>query len=209
MKKTLLLFDKVQFDLLIEYVKLETEIYNSLAETVKANAPEIQVDVKSLSDLIRDAKGYLFDLMAVGNQTTVYGFSVNRTKAIEIIDFPDNFDRIIEQAKICKAKIDAALTQNTKSLLKKMPFAPDQEGNKFVVPDGYIANAKTHFETYTQNELQQKVVDAVNMVINGLMELDKLKVHRIADVDTDTIFGLSSYMNKPVLDANEILKIRG
>lgn len=182
METKLIKFYEGRFNAELSYAEKDLASYNSLLKAIAPFAKNVglSLDKETVSELLRDAKSHAFDNLVAGAPLTIAGVTVSRKKAIDLIEIPDDWQKIIDQ-------VDVFTAQNAKQSFHEFPggFGStrfdkigigqfDIVNGAFVLSDQFLNALKQKHSSYTRTEKQNKALAAIENIQKSLIVINDL-----------------------------------
>jgi hypothetical protein len=213
MKKQLIKFNQHNYDKAVRFANVDLSAYNKLLSDIRpfVSALKLTLDKDLLSSLLQNAKEYAFNAVVDKNPLTIGGIPVSKQKAMELIEMPENWTKIITSIEAFKRVISANPVHKDSAndyysvnriTLEQMDFVK----GAFIIKEDFFANLKEINSLYTQNENQNKAHSAIMQIYEGfekLKDLGVLVAPSLEVIGINITYGLSganvSYNRGPVI----------
>ncbi len=211
MEKILLKQNKAGLQKALRLINVDLDMYNKLIAVIEYNTDKIEISALNIESILEDPKDFIFDLIVDKSQLSFNGLPISKKKAIDLVEFPKEFDAIITE-----------FTKAKQNLSVKSPYVIDSdvsidrltisdivlENGKFTVSESYLEEVNSEFVTYTRTENQVQAYKLVKQLLesmNGLMLLGVASPSQIREIEN---FGIRFYDEKPLIDIDQILRLR-
>ncbi len=213
MEKILLSFDNRGFDKALRSIKADLEIYNNLINVIVENTDKIAVNIENIEKVLNDPKEFLFDLIVDNVQMSFNGLPINKKKAIDLVDFPEEFNKVISTSLNAKNllikdfhQIDSD-TQIDRLKLQNVVI----KNNVAECTEPFLNDLKDEFCSYTRNENQNEALKLMKIFDEMISELLKLGFvpagRQLEDLKLGEL-GFKFYDSKRSIDLDQIRRIR-
>lgn len=206
MEKILLEYDRLNHQKLEVLLNGDLKHFQQLFNVVKANFKDFDGSLFTLEDIIHNAPMFFLDQLVSEKDLNFNGLPISKTKALEMVDFPQEFKQIIEAAKKFKADFKESHTVNDDIYDALSIVDIDANGGTLKIKDSRLLSLKDEFCRYTRNENQNVAVHAINTIIEQIEVLKKLGLHA-RDLTFEAI-GINVSGEKPRLDRYKIYKVK-
>ena len=182
MKQQLVKFDKNGYDAELSHAKRGLKAYNNLLKELAPfeKTAGLKLDKKAISDLLADPEAYAFDAIIMQNDLSIGGVKMAKIKAIDLIEFPDVWMKIIGIAQAFTKQLHKAPKQNSYEATPS--FAPislhylEMANNQFVISATYLAQLKEKYSQFTTSDTEVKALELSTTLNNCLLELQKMGI---------------------------------
>lgn len=211
MKKILLSYDKRNHDAVLARVNSDVKTLNALVETIRTESDRIEITKENIQSLIKDPKGFIFDLVVEKDKLNFNGLPISRKKAMEMIDFPAEYSIIISECEKVKSQLsnntykiqDYNITRISIEDLSLLDF-------ELSLTENYTESLKAEFCTYTSNEKQNTALEQIKIINSSLDELVKIGFiaeRRLENAELSDL-GFKFYDSKKKIDLQQVLRLR-
>lgn len=211
MKKVLLTYAKRQHESALKEINQEFQKLKSFVETVKTETNKIDITKENLEKLIKDPKGYIFDLIVDKENLNFNGLPISRKKAIEMIDFDTDFQCIINEAKnIEKFHLSFDVWIDDYKY-KKLSFDDIiLEDGDIKISEQYLSEVKDSFSVYTVNELQNSYLASLESIKTSIDKLlnDKFLSKLSLENHGLEALGFKFFAGDLIIDKDKVKRIR-
>ena len=182
MKEKLVKFDKNAHDAELAHAKSGLKAYNNLLKELAppAKAAGLKFDKKAIADLLADPEAYAFDAIIMQNELSVGGVKLAKIKAIDLIEFPEVWVKIITTAQNFAKQQSKKPKQISYEQLPSYPPISlhylEIANGQFVLSAAYLAQLKEKYTQFTNNEAEVKALELSETLNNCLLELQKLGI---------------------------------
>ncbi|MHB8207780.1 hypothetical protein [Mucilaginibacter sp.] len=181
MKKELIKFNQVQHDSELNYANKDLSSYNKLLKSIQplANTIGLVIDKKVFSALLQNPKEYAFDTIIGDNTLTIGGVLVTKTKAMDLIEMPDEWVKIIKLVddfnnELIKNPVHVIPHGNPSNVKRVGLECFEILNDDFVLDGEYVEQLKNTHSSFTENEVHNTALKHINTLNNCFIELHKL-----------------------------------
>lgn len=211
MKKVLLSYDKRNHELVLARVNSDVKTLNSLMETIRTESDRIEITKENIQSLIKDPKGFIFDLVVQKDKLNFNGLPISRKKAMDMIDFPEEFSQIISECE----KVKVQLSNNTYKIqdynISRVSIDDlSLQDFELSLTEDYTESLKGEFCRYTSNEKQNIALEQIKMISSSLDELVKIGFiteRKLENAELSDL-GFKFYDSKKKIDLDQVLRVR-
>lgn len=212
MNRILLSHDKKGFEKALRLINADLSAFNSLVKVIRENTDKVEISKNNVSALVEDPKGFLFDLVVAGKSLNFNGLPISRKKAIDLVDFPKEFNAVIAACVSFKQAFANTVHKidNTMDIDRLSLKDIDLINGEFKCTDEYLNSLKEEFSTYTRNENQNKAfqfISQLNESIEGLVKVGFIRKTTLEDLKLRDM-GFKFYDSEISIDYEQIRRVR-
>jgi hypothetical protein len=211
MKKVLLSYDKRNHETALKMIESDVSILNSLVTTIKENTNKIKITKENIESLIKDPKGFVFDMIVDKSSMNFNGVPISRKKALELVEFPEEFEAIIIKAESAKESLKGSTYTISNGEVDKIAINQlELIENTFILTAEYLNKVQNEFSTYTRNEAQNKAIECIENIFKSINELKDLKFIRPSDIENEGLesLGFRFTGGELLLDLEQVKRLR-
>jgi hypothetical protein len=183
MKRILIKFYQSHYDEELKFANMDLAKYNNLLNVIKSNIPNFKIDIEEITKLLNNPHEYAFDAVVGDNQLKLAGVTLNKKKAMEFVDLPNEWLNVIKEAN----KLNKDFSENTvhkygirhadSGTLDRLTLSELQiKKNEFVLSAEYLSDLKQQHSLYTKNAKQNTAHEHFSNIHNSLKELQSIGV---------------------------------
>jgi hypothetical protein len=179
MKQKLISFEKTNYEKALRLSNNDLLAYNKILTAIINNAPGVEINMENIEAIYNNPKEYAFDCLVGNTPLTFVGVTVNKQKAMELVEMPQNWLNVINVALLIKAGFEKTATHeiSRNEHIDRVSFSDIELKNDcFILSADYLTSLKDSYSLYTQNEKQNEAYDLLNGIHASLLKLSKLGV---------------------------------
>ena len=211
MKKILLSYDEKNHQTALRLIKSDVTVLNSLVTTITDNTDKIEITKANIENLINDPKGFIFDMIVDKSSMNFNGVPISRKKAMELVEFPKEFEAVINKAESVKETLKGTSYKIDDSFIDKIKISDlDLVSNVLKLRESYLEGIKNDFSTYTRNENQNKAIECITNIFNSINDLKGMKFISSTSIENNGLedLGLKFYGGELKLDLEQVKRLR-
>jgi hypothetical protein len=181
---TLIKFQKLHHDEELKFANKDLAHYNGLLSVIKKQVPGFNITIGAIANLLENPAEFAFDIVVGDNPLTIAGARVNKKKAMDLIELPDNWKAVIKAAE----KLNRDFSENSvhkngvfyavNSAINRLNISDlEVVKNEFVLSSIFIDSLKEKHSLYTKNEKQEKLLMHFSALSSTINEMSKLGVN--------------------------------
>jgi hypothetical protein len=181
MKRELIKFNQGQHDNELRYANNDLSSYNKLLKSIQpiANTIGLAIDKNVFSALLQNPKEYAFDTIVGDKPLTIGGAPVTKTKAMDLIEMPDGWVKIIKLVddfnnELIKNPVHVIPHGNPSNVKRVGLECFEIVKDEFVLDKEYVEQLKNKHASYTENEIHNTALKHIDTLKNCFVELGKL-----------------------------------
>ncbi len=192
MKPKLISFEKDSYETALRLSNNDLQAYNKILSAIIENEPAVKISVENIVVIYNNPKEYAFDCLVGDNPLNIAGVTVNKQKAMDLIDLPQSWLNVINVVLAIKSDFDITPTHEISrdEHISRVSFSDiELKNNCFILSGEYLKNLKYSYSLYTKNEQQNKAHDLLIGIHESLLELSKMGVYMGADMPDLAVLG--------------------
>jgi hypothetical protein len=179
MKQKLISFEKENYEKALRLSNNDLLAYNKILTAIIKNVPGVEINIENIEAIYNNPKEYTFDCLVGDTPLNIAGVTVNKQKAMDLIDLPQSWLNVINVALPIKADFEKTTTHEISrdEHISRVSFSDIELKNDcLILGSDYVTNLKCSYSVYTQNEKQNEAYDLLTGIHANLLKLSKLGV---------------------------------
>ncbi len=179
-ERKLISFDENDYNKAIRFVQQDIDQFNKLLKSIITNLPDVKVDLEILEAIYKNPQEFAFDYIVGDTPLTIAGVTVNKKKAMDLIDMPKGWLNVIKVANQVKTEFENKTVHGSHNdtLVDRLDISDVEIDNgKVKLNDMYIESLKEENSRYTKNNNQNIALDKVCAIRDVLNELKSMGVY--------------------------------
>jgi hypothetical protein len=214
MESKLIKFNQVNHDNELHYAETDLKAYNRLLKDIKPFAVNVGVTVDKalIVALLNNPKEFAFDAVVGNNPLTIGGAPVSKKKAMDLIDMPEAWVKIISRVdefnqELIKNPVHNIPHQNPASYSRVGLESFELVNNEFVLSTDFVDQLKSKHSQFTENETHNTALKHIVTLNDCLKGLSKLgcSIHGGATLNDFGYYRLSQDGNEFGFDTSVVI----
>lgn len=185
MKQKLISFEKTSYEKALRLSNNDLLAYNKIITAIVENMPGVEISMENIEAIYKNPKEYAFDNLVGDTPLMFVGVTVNKQKAMDLIEMPQNWLNVINITLHIKADFEKTTTHQIShdEYISRVVFSDiELKNNYFTLSSDYVTKLKDSYSLYTQNEKQNEAYDLLTGIHASLLKLSKLGVTWGSDI---------------------------